>query len=190
MDAKEKIIASIIAEAEASAKDIILDAEKAAKEAAEKIEASAQKERDAIISTAESKASDIKKSADSAVALIRRDKILSLKGELIDGVLCAAAEKINALGDKEYFDFLYEIAKKTALDKNGEIFLNDKDLKRDYKDFEKSVKALGLSLSKKKADISGGFILKYGDIEINGEIAAIIREKREILVDIANKMLF
>ncbi len=190
MDAKEKIIASIIAEAENEAKGITLDAEKKASEISAQIVAAAQKECDAIIADAEKRAKDIKKSSDSSVALLRRDKLLSLKGELIDGVLCSAAEKINALADKEYFDFLFEIARKTALANEGEIFLNQKDLERDYKAFEKSVKALSLNLSKKSADISGGFILKYGDIEINGEIDAIIREKREILVDIANKMLF
>ena len=190
MTAKEKIIASIIAEAEKSANEIIEDAKKNAQEVSAQIMEQAQKECDAIISAAQVKAETIRKSAESSNHLLRRDKLLALKGELIDGVLCGAAEKINALADKEYFDFLLEIARKTALENSGEIFLSEKDLARDYKDFEKSVKALSLTLSKKSADISGGFILKYGDIEINGEIDAIIREKREILVDIANKMLF
>lgn len=190
MDAKEKIIASIIAEAENEAKAIILDAEKRATEISEQISAQAKRESDEIIAKAEAKAKDIKASAESSIALIRRDKLLSLKGELIEGALNGAKEKIIALADKEYFDFLLEIARKTALEKEGEILLCDKDLKRDYKAFEKAVKELKLTLSEKSADISGGFILKYGDIEINGEIDAIIREKREILVDIANKMLF
>ncbi len=190
MDAKEKIIASIMDEAEASAKDIILDAEKRANEISEQIKSEAKCECDAIISAAEKRAEDIKKSSESSVALLRRDKLLRLKGEIIEGALDGAEEKIIALADKEYFDFLLEIARKTALEKEGEIFLCEKDLKRDYKDFEKAVKGLSLNLSKKSADISGGFILKYGDIEINGEISALIREKREILVDIANKMLF
>ena len=190
MDAKEKIIASIIADAENEAKSIIADAEKKAAEISAEILAEAEKKSEVIIADAEKRANDIKSSAESSISLIRCDKLLALKGELIDNALKAAAEKINALSDKEYFEFLLGIIQKTALKNEGEILLCEKDLKRDYKAFLKSVNALSLTLSAKAADISGGFILKYGDVEINGEIEAIIREKREILVDIANKMLF
>ena len=46
------------------------------------------------------------------------------------------------------------------------------------------------TLSDTFADINGGFILKYGDIQINGELSALIYEKRDVLTDELNKALF
>ena len=40
------------------------------------------------------------------------------------------------------------------------------------------------------ADISGGFILKYGDIEYNLSVSAVINDKREVLEDKINTVLF
>jgi V/A-type H+-transporting ATPase subunit E len=39
-------------------------------------------------------------------------------------------------------------------------------------------------------NIDGGFILKYGNIEINSSFDALFEENEEELVDIVNKMLW
>ena len=65
-----------------------------------------------------------------------------------------------------------------------------KDKVRNITDFKSELSALNLTLSDTFADINGGFILKYGDIQINGELSALIHEKRDMLTDELNKALF
>lgn len=65
-----------------------------------------------------------------------------------------------------------------------------KDKARDTASFKSELEALGFTLSDNFADINGGFILKYGDIQINGELSALIHEKRDVLTDELNKALF
>ena len=65
-----------------------------------------------------------------------------------------------------------------------------KDKARDIAAFKSELSALDITLSDTFADINGGFILKYGDIQINGELSALIHEKRDVLTDELNKALF
>ena len=76
------------------------------------------------------------------------------------------------------------------LNGKGEVYLSVKDKARDTASFKSELSALDLTLSDTFADINGGFILKYGDIQINGELSALIHEKRDVLTDELNKALF
>ena len=76
------------------------------------------------------------------------------------------------------------------LNGKGEVYLSVKDKARDIAAFKSELSALDLTLSDTFADINGGFILKYGDIQINGELSALIHEKRDVLTDELNKALF
>ena len=80
--------------------------------------------------------------------------------------------------------------KKEKLNGKGEVYLSVKDKARDTASFKSELEALGFTLSDNFADINGGFILKYGDIQINGELSALIHEKRDVLTDELNKALF
>ena len=100
------------------------------------------------------------------------------------------ADTVNAYGDKDYFDFLLTLIKKEKLNGKGEVYLSVKDKARDTASFKSELSALDLTLSDTFADINGGFILKYGDIQINGELSALIHEKRDVLTDELNKALF
>ena len=69
---------------------------------------------------------------------------------------------------------------------------NFTDLQRLPADFEQQVKGCGLdaAVSQTPADISGGFVLKSGDIEENMDFAAIISARRDELEDLINRELF
>ena len=84
----------------------------------------------------------------------------------------------------------YKLVKKEKLNGKGEVYLSVKDKARDIAAFKSEFSALDLTLSDTFADINGGFILKYGDIQINGELSALIHEKRDVLTDELNKALF
>lgn len=190
MTSSEKILAGIAEEAKAQADKINSDAEKQAAEITAAAKTEAETEAEKIKADAEKKAELIINSGKSSAELLKRDTALNCRRELIEKALITIADTVNAYGDKDYFDFLLTLIKKEKLNDKGEVYLSVKDKVRNITDFKSELSALNLTLSDTFADINGGFILKYGDIQINGELSALIHEKRDVLTDELNKALF
>ena len=190
MTSSEKILAGIAEEAKAQADKINSDAEKQAAEITAAAKAEAETDAGKIRAAAEKKAELIINSGKSSAGLLKRDTALNCRRELIEKALNFVADTVNAYGDKDYFDFLLTLIKKEKLNGKGEVYLSVKDKARDIAAFKSELSALDLTLSDTFADINGGFILKYGDIQINGELSALIHEKRDVLTDELNKALF
>ena len=190
MTSSEKILAGIAGEAKTEAEKITAEAEKQAAEITAAAKAEAETDAEKMRADAEKKAELIINSGKSSAGLLKRDKALNCRRGLIEKALIAVADTVNAYGDKDYFDFLLTLVKKEKLNGKGEVYLSVKDKARDIAAFKSELSALDLTLSDTFADINGGFILKYGDIQINGELSALIHEKRDVLTDELNKALF
>ena len=190
MTSREKILAEIRDGAQAETEKIIADAENRAAEIIAAAKAEAETEAEKIKAEAEKKAELIINSGKSSAELLKRDTALKCRRELIEKALTAVTEAVMAYGDKVYFDFLLTLIKREKLCGKGEVYLSAKDKNRDTAAFKSELNALDITLSDTFADINGGFILKYCDIQINGELSALIREKRDQLVDEVNKTLF
>lgn len=190
MTSSEKILAGIAGEAKTEAEKITAAAEKQAAEITAAAKAGAETDAEKIRADAEKKAELIINSGKSSAELLKRDTALNCRRGLIEKALITVADTVNAYGDKEYFDFLLTLIKKEKLNGKGEVYLSVKDKARDIAAFKSELSALDLTLSDTFADINGGFILKYGDIQINGELSALIHEKRDVLTDELNKALF
>ena len=190
MTSSEKILAGIAEESKAQAEKITAEAEKQAAEITAAAREEAESEAEKIRAEAEKKAELIINSGKSSAELLKRDTALNCRRELIEKALITVADTVNAYGDKDYFDFLLTLIKKEKLNGKGEVYLSVKDKARDTASFKSELEALGFTLSDNFADINGGFILKYGDIQINGELSALIHEKRDVLTDELNKALF
>lgn len=190
MTSSEKILAGITAEAESTAKEIISAAEKKAEEIISDKAKEAEKQADEIAAEADKKAALINSTGDSAAQLVLRDARLTKKRELIEKALDEVIVGINNYDDKTYFDCLLRLAKKNAMSGKGEMLLSARDLSRDKGDFVKALEELSVTLSDTPADINGGFILRYGDIIINCELSAVMREKRDEITDAVNTALF
>ena len=190
MTSSEKILAGIAGEAKTEAEKITAEAEKQAAEITAVAKAEAETDAGKIRAAAEKKAELIINSGKSSAGLLKRDTALNCRRELIEKALNFVAYTVNAYGDKDYFDFLLTLIKKEKLNGKGEVYLSVKDKARDIAAFKSELSALDLTLSDTFADINGGFILKYGDIQINGELSALIHEKRDVLTDELNKALF
>lgn len=151
---------------------------------AEKISADIAKKADA-------KVIQINAMSKSRAELETRNALLKRRRKEIDITLGKLLDYLVNLGDKEYFDIIYRLASKLE-GKKGEIFLNAKDISRLPADFEQKLKANGLDavVSKTPADISGGFILKCGDIEENMDFEALISAKQDGIEDLINRELF
>ena len=190
MTSSEKILAGIAEESKAQADKINSDAEKQAADIIAAAREEAESEAEKIRAEAEKKAELIINSGKSSAELLKRDTALNCRRGLIEKALITVADTVNAYGDKDYFDFLLTLIKKEKLNGKGEVYLSVKDKARDTASFKSELEALGFTLSDNFADINGGFILKYGDIQINGELSALIHEKRDVLTDELNKALF
>ena len=190
MTSSEKILAGIAGEAKTEAEKITAEAEKQAAEITAAAKAEAETDAGKIRAAAEKKAELIINSGKSSAGLLKRDTALNCRRELIEKALNFVADTVNAYGDKDYFDFLLTLIRKEKLNGKGEVYLSVKDKARDIAAFKSELSALDLTLSDTFADINGGFILKYGDIQINGELSALIHEKRDVLTDELNKALF
>ena len=190
MTSSEKILAGIAEESKAQADKINSDAEKQAADIIAAAREEAESEAEKIKAEAEKKAELIIHSGKSSAELLTRDTALKCRRGLIEKALITVADTVNAYSDKDYFDFLLTLIKKEKLNGKGEVYLSVKDKARDTAAFKSELSALDLTLSDTFADINGGFILKYGDIQINGELSALIHEKRDVLTDELNKALF
>lgn len=175
-------------------------------ESVRKIETHAQHEHDRIIADAQHRAdtqaaavaektaqkrAQLETSSQSRAQLARRNALLKQRRKEIDTTVEELEAYLLGLGDNEYFEAIYRLAAKLR-GKSGELILSKKDLKRLPENFTKRMAAAGVdaSVSQTPADITGGFILKCGDVEENMEFAAIISSKRDEIEDLINRELF
>lgn len=144
-----------------------------------------------IAKNADAKVIQINAMSKSRAELETRNALLKRRRKEIDITLGKLLDYLVNLGDKEYFDIIYRLASRLN-GKKGEIFLNANDISRLPSDFEQKLKLNGLDavVSKAPADISGGFILKCGDIEENMDFEALISAKQDGIEDLINRELF
>ncbi len=186
----ENITANILSDAEQIAEVSLKNAEKSKEEIINK----ASNEAEIIKSTAAEKAvkdaESLKSRKISAAELQGRKLILGAKQEAIKKSFDKAIEKLRAMPEDKYIDFLVNELIKIPYD-SGTIILNKKD--RD-KIGEKLVKAVNEKLKAEKFELgndtvnaSGGFVLKSGAIMINSTFETILDSiKGDLTNDVAN----
>lgn len=164
------------AAAEKKAREIIAAAQAQGDDIAAEIEANAQRQCDIIAEAAKSRADRLSRQA-----------LLSARVEAINDTLAKLRANLESMPSPEYFDAVISIAASNAMAGSCTARLNAADLARLPQGFEsRLVQALGgkgavCELSKQAADIDGGIILAYGDIEINCSFAAIIESRADEL---------
>ena len=131
----------------------------------------------------------------SAADLDARKQMLAFKQELVGGVFDKAAEHLAKLPKEEYVGFLASQAAKAAATGTETLLFNA----RDAAEYGAAVAAkanalLGekgkLTVSKETRDISGGIIVKNGDIETNCAIDMLVALRRSDLASQVAEILF
>lgn len=168
---------AIESEALAKAHVILTDEEKACKAECDKIIADAQKEAELIA-----------RKAASSASLSAGRMMLEAKIGVIDETIEAAVNKLRALDTESYFSVLAHLAKKYALPGVGTMFLSVQDLERMPESFPDSLE--NVLISRAPADIKDGFLLKYGDIDVNCTFESMLNAAREDLKAVAGEILF
>ncbi len=174
----------IISNAKRDTDAVINEARKQGEEAAAAIIEQAQAQADASIQRANSSARAYKSRA-----------LLATKVAIISEVQSQAIKHLKSLPDTEYSDVIKKLAIRFAPPGDGELCLSPADASRLPAGFEDDLntelKQKGASLQLKTRDQnSGGFILVYGDIELNCTFEALLEDKRDQLKDSINRELF
>lgn len=190
MSGLEKIIEQINKEATDTANATInsgrVEADKVIKNAEEEVEA----KRTVIAEQAQLDVSVAAKRIQSLAAQEEKKKILVAKQEIIDSVLDSTLEYLDNLDTDSYFEIINKMIEKYAGTEEGLIQFNAKDLARVPASTKKLSEQKKLTLSDETVDISGGFILKYGDIDENCSFDGLFLAMRESLQDKIGQILF
>ncbi len=177
--------AKILEEAHAKADEILQDADTACQDIAKRQETQNRAVKE-----------DLQKRSTSSAQMEERRELLIAKQETIDEVIQSAKEKLLSLDAPDYFTVLGKLVEKHAQPQAGELRLCKSDLERMPADFagrvsEAAEKRGGtLTVSEKCADLAGGFLLVYGDIEENCSFDALFAADRENLQDKLHTFLF
>lgn len=172
---------SILAQAQQKADEIVTQARRQAEEVAKKARKKAELE-----------AAEQEKRSSSAAQLAAKQSILQEKQALIGQVLAAAKAELLALPEEEYFHLILQMAQQYAQPESGEMILSAKDLARMPKSFPKELKKAQpeLCISEQTADISGGFLLVYGGVQINCEFDALFAAAEDNMRSRTHEILF
>ena len=137
------------------------------------------------------------KKGESAAKLKEKRMILESKQEVIEEMIEASRDSLTKSPNNEYFEIILKMVGKYALNEEGQLLFSKSDLDRMPKDFIKKLnnvledkKGAVLTISDKTIPIDGGFIIKYGEVEVNCSFEALFLAARETLQDKVGALLF
>lgn len=186
MKGTEKIIAHIRADGDAEAKKIIDAASKQAEEKRAESFKAALSEYEKLMQAGNAECEDILSGSRRIAEMEAKKSVLSVKQEMISAAFDAAREEIVNMPRDKYTQFLARMAAEAAASGMEETVLNARDKAEVGKAVCKAANELlsakgtpgKLTVSEDTADISGGVIVRFGGIETNCSIDALIRQRR------------
>ncbi len=185
----EKITARLYSDSDSECAELL----RKASEDAAGVVLFAEKEADALIAaekeSAKKDAAALIERARSAAAASQRRALLSEKSDLINTVLASAKKQLQTLDDAKYFELLVYLAKKNLRDEKGVLCMSAEDIARCPSDFAARL-GDNISISSVPEKTDGGFILKYGDIEINCTFGALFAAYADEMKAKASEVLF
>ncbi|MCQ2462888.1 MAG: V-type ATP synthase subunit E [Clostridia bacterium] len=195
MTGLDKILSKIAQQSQIKCDEIDNQAKREAQALWEDAVQKATNEAQSIVDEAQAKADAIIKSAKNAADSAYKKECLKAKNDIINDVIAASYEKLITLPDKDYFDVILSLCISNAQNGCGIMHLCKADLKRMPKNFEQTLSQMledskSIKISGIAADIPNGFILSYGDVEINCTFHAIFDGLHDELKDAVCPILF
>lgn len=151
---------------------------------------------DQVLARAQEQAQQIKRAAESDVERDEKQQLLQAKNRVIDRVFDLSVQRLRQLDDDRYFTVLKDLILQYARPAAGELVLSASDRKRMPSGFMHLIDAaLGesrkLQLREQPDEtIDGGFVLRYGNVDINCSFAALLAQRREELTQQVYRLLF
>jgi len=191
----EQVVDKILSEANAKAETIVSEAKaKADQQGAEREKEI--KDLDAQTDQLAKEAADDKLRRMLATARMANAKqLLAAKGELLDAVFEKAKNAVDRLPDDQYLSLVTKLIKQAVETGDEEVIVGKNEQRITASFISKLNKELGsgfkgnLRLSDRRADISGGFILSRGKVQINAGTDVLIDSLRaEMETDLAQTL--
>lgn len=194
----ERIKAKILEDSENKAGQIL----EQARQQAEEIKNDALKESESIrakiLEDAEVDGKEIYGRMLSAAALEGRKELLKAKQEVVGACFDSAMQKIISLPDNDYQKLIEDMVLDAAKNEEGEILLAEQSKQRLNKDFLRNINtrvaSLGnsakLVLSDECVKSAGGFVIRYGEMEINSTFEIMFEMLKPELENDVVGMLF
>lgn len=180
------IIDKIIAEAEEAAKAILAKGQKEADAILKAAQDKVDKAMDGYDRAAEAEAEKAAAKEISGAEMQAKKAVLAEKQAILQEVIAAAEKELLSLADAEYAKVIGGMLEQLDRSLGTEIIVSAKDAPR----LAAVIAEKGFVLSEQHSDISGGFIVKNGDIEYNYSFESIITVEKEDIQQIAAKILF
>ena len=195
MTGLDKIIEKILLQSQENCNAILNDASAQVKKIIAEAREKANKESSEIIARANAEAKKIEAVAKSSAESITRNRYLEIRNAILNDIISAAYLEIEKFSDEEYFAMLKRLCIKNVLEGECEMHLNGYDIGRLPDDFEMSINSEiyekgAVHICVTPADIDKGFILVYGDVEINCTLKAVFDENMDRLKDMLSTALF
>lgn len=122
--------------------------------------------------------------------------LLRTKTEIVSETIEMALHHLRELPDTDYFKVLTALARTYACKGEGEMRLSERDLKRLPSGFADELNDIlatqgaRVCIGTQPARIDGGFLLIYGDIEVNCSFEALLDASLEEVKDALSRELF
>lgn len=196
MTGLNKIIQTILSEADSAAAASLVDAKRQAQGIMDEAKKQGEIKSKRILQQSDTDVADSLNRAKSAAALQKKKNLLVAKQQMIQDVIDRARQSLYGLPPEQYFTMVLKMAAKYTLPQEGKIVFSKADLERLPARFQtaldEAVKKKGavLSISSETREIDGGFILIYGDVEQNCSFQALFEADQEKLLDKVHELLF
>lgn len=193
MNGLDKIIKKIESDSRAACRAVISEAELKAKEILSAGEKNCEEIKKREDVRCENSCVDVRARAESAAELeIRKGKLLA-RQTVISDMLEKCKNSLKSLEKEEYFKLILKMVEKYSENQDGVIVFSKKDTDRMDKNFISKINKVSagkLALGEPNKKIDGGFVLVYGDIEINCTFDTIFTVEKEKLTDVVSAVLF
>ncbi|MBE6963126.1 MAG: hypothetical protein E7443_00810 [Ruminococcaceae bacterium] len=192
MNGIERIKARIEADARLENDRILADAEAKAAEIAAAYKAQADTEAAELAAKGEKLAAEREERLVSAAQMEARKVQLAAKQAQVEKVYALALEKLCAMPAEQYLDILAELLEKASATGKEEVIFSEKDRDVGKAAIEKANQRSGkqLKLAEETQKISGGFILKDKNVEVNCTFETLVRLQKADTAGTVAKMLF
>ncbi len=195
MTGLDRIIEKILAESQKNCDDILREASLEVKKIIAEARVKAKEESEKILSDAKKTSARKQAVSKSTAESITRNRYLEIRNAILNDIISAAYLEIEKFSDEDYFAMLRKLCIKNVQTGECEMHLSGYDLGRLPDDFEMSINSEifekgAVHISGTPADIENGFVLSYGDIEINCTLRAVFDENMDNLKDMLSTALF
>ena len=188
----ENLVSKIVADSEREAEAILYEAQTEAQKVMDEQVDQGERESERILAEARMEASRHSEQIIMGKSIAIRDENLAAKQKTLDGIFADVLKKLQEMPEQQFFAFVAAQLDGTEID--GQEIILPKSYKKSLSKLNKYLNGKGYGGSLVHAgderEISGGFIIKKGGVEVNNTFESLVGYYRYELESDVMKMLY